>query len=159
MSRDVVESQRGNFEFAFSLLLRFVEVCPDDIWNGKFGGWPIWQQVYHSINALDFFVAEPGAEPAKGLVSRDIGSLSAIGEKPVSKADMRDFASRMKAAVDAYIASLTDASLSAKAEGASLRMGRETKHAGILVLLASHIFYHLGSCDAALRERGLKGVF
>lgn len=159
MSRAIVENQRGSFDFAFSLLQQFMEVCPDEIWNKKFGGWPIWQQVYHALSAVDFFISAPGAEPVKGLAPQDVGNLSVIGETPIAKDAMKTFANLVKSAADGYMNALTDADLTMVAEGATKRMGRETLHATIMALMVGHILYHLGSCDAALRENGMKGVF
>lgn len=159
MSRAIVENQRGSFDFAFSLIQQFMDVCPDVIWNKKFGGWPIWQQVYHALNAVDFFTSAPGAERVKGLVSPDVASLMAQGETPISKSDMKEFAARIKSAADGYMEALTDAGMAEVAEGATKRMGRETRHATVMALMVGHILYHLGSCDAALRENGMKGVF
>ena len=159
MSQAIVQNQRGSFEFAFSLMMQFVEVCPDATWNRNFGGWPIWQQVYHTLSAVDFFIASPGAEPVRGLVAPEVSSLKTVGEKPVTKDEMKAFASQVKAAADAYMDALTDVQLTEKAEGASTRMRRETLHATVVTLMSGHILYHLGTCDAALREQGLKGVF
>lgn len=159
MSRAIVENQRGSFDFAFSLIGQFMDVCPDDIWNKKFGGWPVWQQVYHALNAVDFFISEPGAEPVKELVSPEVGSLKAQGEEPVTKAAMKEFAALVKSAADGYMNALTDADMTQVAAGATARMGRETRHATVMALMVGHLLYHLGSCDAALREQGLKGVF
>ncbi|SBW01453.1 conserved hypothetical protein [uncultured delta proteobacterium] len=159
MSRAIVDSQRGNFTFAFSLILQFIDVCPDALWGKKFGGWPIWQQVYHALNAINFFIAAPGAEPVDPLTTPEVASLNAQGDKPVTKAAMKKFAARMKAAADGYMDALTDAGMLEKAEGASLRMKRDTTHASIMALMVGHLLYHLGSCDAALRENGMKGVF
>ena len=159
MSRAIVDNQRGSFDFAFSLMQQFMDVCPDEIWNKKFGGWPVWQQVYHALNAVDFFISEPGAEPVKALTTPDVASLKAQGDTPVSRADMKTFAALVKSAADGYMSALTDAAMLTKAEGASKRMGRETLHATVMALMIGHILYHLGSCDAALREHGLKGVF
>ncbi len=159
MSRAIVENQRGSFDFAFSLLLQFMDVCPDDIWNKKFGGWPIWQQVYHALNAIDFFISAPGAEPVKTLAPPEVGSLNAQGKSPISRADMKEFAALVKSAADGYMDALTDADMVQVAAGATQRMGRETLHATVMALMIGHILYHLGSGDAALRENGMKGVF
>lgn len=136
-----------------------MDVCPDDIWNKTFGGWPVWQQVCHTLGAVDFFIAAPGKATLKSLVPKEVSSLSVQGETPVSKADMKEFAALAKAAADGYLNALSDADLVTVAEGASARMGRETRHATIVAMMTGHILYHLGSCDAALRENGLKGVF
>lgn len=159
MSQAIVAIQRGSFDFAFSLMGQFIDVCPDEIWTKKFGGWPVWQQVYHALNAVDFFIAEPGAEPAKRLAAPEVGSLLAQGETPVSRDAMKQFAAQVKSAADGYMSALTDADMACVADGATKRMGRETLHATVMALMIGHILYHLGSCDAALREHGLTGVF
>ena len=159
MSRAIVENQRGSFDFAFSLLQQFMDVCPDEIWNKKFGGWPVWQQVYHALNAVDFFISEPGAEPVKALVSPEVGSLKEQGDKPVSRSGMKEFAALVKSAADGYMNALTDADMVRVADGATKRMGRETLHATVMALMVGHLPYHLGSCDAALRAHGPKGGF
>lgn len=159
MSQAIVQSQRGSFDFSFSLLMQFIDVCPDEIWNKKFGGWPVWQQIYHTLGAFQFFLSSPGTEAIAGLVAQDVGTLAVQGDSPVSKEAMKDFAAQVKAAADAFLSTLTDADLTAKAEAVSARMQRETPYATVMVMMSAHILYHLGSCDAALREHGLKGVF
>lgn len=159
MSRVIVDNQRGSFDFVFSLTLQFIDVCPGAIWGKKFGGWPVWQQVYHALNGVGFFIAAPGAELADALTTPEVASLNAQGDKPVTKAAMKKFAAQVKAAADGYMSALTDADMLTKAEGASLRMKRDTLHATVMALMIGHLLYHLGSCDAALRENGMKGVF
>ena len=159
MSEAIVKSQRGNFDFAFSLMMQFIDVCPDATWTKNFGGWPIWQQVHHTFAAVDFFISEPDAVPAESLVPQAVTFLATVGDTPVSKADMKAFAYKAKAAADEYMNTLTDAQLTQKATGASERMKRETTHASVMALMVGHLLYHLGTCDAALREQGLKGVF
>lgn len=158
MSHNIVQIQRGNFDFAHSLLLQFIDVCPQDLWVKKFGGWPLWQQVYHALAALEFFVAPVDAKLTKGLVPQEVSNLSSQGQEPVTKEAMQEFARQAKATADQYLETLTDADLSTKAQGASLRMQREITYGNIMIFLTAHIFYHLGTLDAALREQGLAGV-
>lgn len=159
MSREIIQSQRSNFDFAFSLLERFIDICPDAIWETRFGGWPVWQQAYHALTSIEFFILAPDRQPSAALAPGEVGSLAAVGGAPVARERMKAFAADMKNAADAYLDGLADSSLACKAEGASLRMGRDVTHAMVIILLAGHILYHLGSCDAALREQGRAGVF
>lgn len=159
MSRAIVEIQQGSFGFSFGLIEQFIDVCPDEIWGEKFGGWPVWQQIYHALDAIHFFVAAPDAAPVTGPAPQAVGSLAEQGGAPLSKAEIKAFAQEAKAASDAYMNGLTDELLPQLAEGASKRMGRDTPHAVVMALMSSHLLYHLGSCDAALRQNGLQGVF
>ena len=77
----------------------------------------------------------------------------------VSKEAMKAYGAAVKAAVDARVARLTDADLTRIQERVSKKIGRELTYGAIMVMLASHTTYHLGSCDAALRDHGLPGVF
>lgn len=162
MSRSIVTALQGSFARSFSLILQFIEVCPEDIWQQKFGGWPVWQQVYHTLASIDFFVLGLDEEHSKGLFAPEagnVGNFENTPEKGPSKAAMQEFAAVIKAKADAYIDGLLDADLSGKNRGFSARINMDMSHASTLSILSGHILYHLGSCDAALRERGLKGVF
>ena len=58
MSRDIVAALEQPYQRAWGLLAQFMEVCPDAIWAETNGGWPVWQQVAHTIAVLNFFILE-----------------------------------------------------------------------------------------------------
>jgi hypothetical protein len=159
MSREIVMAVQAPFQNAFGLLERFMEVCPDAVWKEKSGGWPVWQQIYHALGVLDFFVRREGEEPVPEPVGPGVRNLSRVSDDLLSKDELRELGSQHKARVEAYIARLTDADLARSNPDFSARIGREMTHGATLAMLASHTLYHLGSCDAALRNHGLEGVF
>ena len=157
MSRDIVMAVQAPFQHAYGLLERYIEVCPEDVWNEVNGGWPVWQQIYHAVTALDFF---SGGTPGGRLpCDPETGSLARVADGTVSKKEVAALAAAAKARADAYIAGLEDTDLAAKNERLSQIMGMDVTHGGVVGMLASHTLYHLGSGDAALRDHGLKGVF
>ncbi len=159
MSNAIVSAQKGNFDFAFSLAMQFIEVCPDEIWKEKFGGWPVWQQLYHGISVSEFFIVDEGAASDAGPCPAGM-TLSAVADAQApSKDAMKTYVQKIKGAVDAWMGKMNDAALPQKHEGASSRMKGDYSNANIMVLLTGHLLYHLGGCDAALRQHGLKGVF
>ena len=164
MSQAIINCQRAAFEHAYGLLVKFIEVCPEEIWKKKFGGWPVWQQVYHELACYQFFTLQDGETPEQGLYPPEVTNLQSTPNATPLKKDMLKYASRMKAKADAYINALRDADLPSVNQGLTARMKsvgkpHEFSHAQTLTLLAGHTLYHLGSGDAALREHGLKGVF
>lgn len=160
MSRDIVNAAQGSYRHAISLFDRFVEVCPDAVWNEKSGGWPVWQHMVHVLTAMDFFVRDEGEEPIPCPVDADTGRLVRVAEgSPLSRESLNTYALAVKARADAFIQALTDADLAMKREAVSKGMGRDMSNVAVLGLLADHIFYHLGYGDAALRNNGLAGVF
>ena len=159
MSNPQIAALTMPFERAHTLLLQFVDVCPDELWKTTFGGWPTWQQVAHTFGAYDYFTQQEGDAPFTPLCTREIAGLTVQGTEVISKQAVKDFAAQAKTRVDAYLARLTEKDLTARNDGFSTRKGADLTHAFTIGMLASHIFYHLGTCDAGLRERGLPGVF
>lgn len=159
MAADIVMAAQAPFQNAFSLLEKYMEVCPDPIWQETSGGWPVWQQIYHTLTTLDFFVGSPDDFPMPTPLNPGVGNLSESCPEPMSKDAMNKLAETCKARVEAYIGKLQDEDLAKPNPGLSARIGSNVPHVATLGMLASHTLYHIGSCDAALRNHGLKGVF
>ncbi|MDR2800666.1 MAG: DinB family protein, partial [Desulfovibrio sp.] len=120
---------------------------------------PVWQQYYHAFAVIPFFLREPD-EPEEPLPFAPlVGALKETMDNTPDKGTIKAFAGKMRDRALAYASSLDDTALSQKNEGLSKRFGRDMTHAGTLALIGSHLQYHLGSCDAALRENGIPGVF
>lgn len=136
-----------------------MDVCPDEIWVEKNGGWPVWQQLAHTIMVLDFFVLGENEQLLPVPCDMDALMLRTQDVPALGKTALRDYAATVKARVDNWIAGLEDADLARTNVVLSAKLGRETSYAATLVMLASHTDYHIGSCDAALRNHGLPGVF
>ena len=163
MSQAIIGGQRAAFEQAYALVTQFIEVCPEEVWAKKFGGWPIWQQVYHAL-CYQFLTLQDGEALEQELYPPEVGSFQSTPDAAPLKKDMLAYAARMKAQVDAYLNALRDVDLPGINQGLTARvkafgMPREFSHSQTLAMLSGHTLYHLGACDAALREHGLKGVF
>ena len=159
MSDCLVKSLAGNVQFAFSLVDKFLQVCPDEIWAKKFGGWPVWQQLYHPFASVDFFLRPQEAPPEPSLFEEGVAELKKTPDKTPDKALLAELIAKAQARVSLYLATLNDETLTKLNEGPSARMGREMTHAAVIALIVGHTMYHLGACDAALRESGMPGVF
>lgn len=159
MFQDVVKAMKGPVEMSFTLLDKFIDACPDDLWVEKKGGWPVWQQVYHAIGAVYLFIEAPGQTAPPPLVSPGVGALSEVASEAVGKAEIKAALNGAKALADKFLAGLDDGDLSKLNEPLFAKAKLKMSLAGTVSMLGGHTLYHLGSCDAALRERGLPGVF
>lgn len=159
MAREIVTAAQGPFLHAWGLLNAYVDACPDEIWAEKNGGWPVWQQIAHAVMVLDFFVLGEKDPLLPAPCDMDVLMLKTQGAPALGKAALREYAAAVKTRVDAWIAGLEDADLAGTNTALSAKLGRETSYAATLVMLASHTDYHIGSCDAALRDHDLPGVF
>ena len=155
----IVKSLSGNLQFTFSLVDKFLETCPDEIWRKKFGGWPVWQQIYHPFASVDFFLRPPEAPAEPPLFEEGVAELRLSPAQAPDKRVVGEFIAKAQARVSLYLATLNDETLTKLNEGPSARMGREMTHAAVIALIVGHTMYHLGACDAALRESGMPGVF
>jgi hypothetical protein len=159
MSTMIRDSLLDSVQHAFGLMNEFTDRCPDAVWTEKFGGWPIWQQCYHCFVVMNFFLRRHGDPVGDTLFPLSVGRLDEVSGETPSRQTMKAFVLKEQEAALRYARTLDDAALSEKNEGLSERFGRVMTHAGTLALIASHTMYHLGTCDAALRQRGLRGVF
>ncbi len=157
MSNAVIMAQKGAIDTSFTLLNKFIDICPDEIWAEKSGGWAVWQQVYHCVSAVKFFTGLNEGIPA--LADEDVAGLSKVAETTVGKDQVKKALSAAQATAEKYIASLTDADLTARNQSVYAAIEWDITHAFTLSMIAAHNLYHLGGCDAALRNRGLAGAF
>ena len=157
MSQAVIMSQKGAIDTSFTLLNQFTDVCPENIWAEKSGGWPVWQQVYHCVSAVKFFTGLDEGIPT--LADEDVSGLGKSAEETVSREKIKEALKAAQATVEKYVASISDDDLTKRNEAVYSAIQWDINHAFTLSMLAAHNLYHLGSCDAALRNHGLKGVF
>ncbi|MDR0881800.1 MAG: DinB family protein [Candidatus Adiutrix sp.] len=157
MSNAIILAQKGAIDKSFDLLNQFIETCPDNIWAENNGGWPVWQQVYHALSVVGFFTGFNEGLPA--LAEPEVASLKKTAPNTVARDQLKTALTAARATVEKYIASISDDDLTKRNEAVFAAVQWDITHAFTLSTLAGHNLYHLGSCDAALRDHGLKGVF
>ncbi|MDR0354536.1 MAG: DinB family protein [Deltaproteobacteria bacterium] len=157
MSREILETLVSSVEDSVNLLNKFIEVCPDDVWNDKAGAWPVWQHVAHVPSGTDFFM--PGQDvPIPAPLTPELVQFKAVGDVKVDKKVLSDYIVATQAKFKAFAATISDADLT-KPNQKCHAVGLEWNVGKTLAALAGHVMYHLGHCDACLRAKGLPGVF
>lgn len=161
MSHAIVNALKEPVNMSFGMVRQYIDICPENIWVETSGGWPVWQQVYHIISAVSFFTASADAAPPVALVEEKYCALQAPAPPTVviTRQDMQTALAQALQDIEALTAVLDDTQLTDRNEGFCQRLGIEVTMAATLTTLASHTLYHLGSCDAALRNHGLPGVY
>ncbi len=154
----VLRAFRDSFDSTYDKLEKAVELCPDDLWGKKVGGFLFWQQIYHTFTAIDFTILEPGDAPTQSLYPIEVGRLLRDEAEIPAKADILAVAATMKKAFHAWLGGMTEAKLAERNELRSQRFGREINNFHALVLLVGHGQFHVGECDAAFRDHGLGGL-
>ena len=119
MSNQTAKALSTSFGISFSLLKQFIKVCPKNIWEENFGGWPIWQQVYHALNAVDFFTMGAGLPASTPPLAEEAASLEAWAGDGLSQEKMLGYAAEMEEKGKAFLNSLNDTQLAQKNEALS----------------------------------------
>jgi hypothetical protein len=158
MSREIISALKAAADDSLGLVAKFVEVCPDDLWTAENGGWPLWLHLSHAVWGNDFFTPGESCPPPEDLTVEQI-RLVAPPTRPVAKAAFSAYLEKVKARTSVVLDALTDVDLPKINEKAKNVLKLDWSLARTLTLLSGHPLYHLGYCDAALRNRGLPGVF
>ena len=159
MSRDITNAIQAHYRHSWNLLTQLIDTCPDKVWNETRGGWPFWQQVAHVLAVLNFFTLAENEEPLPAPCDMATLMLKVQGSCVISKDAMRDYAEAVRVTVDGWLDGLSDGELAKVHTVLSKKIGRDVAFGAAIAMLASHTCYHIGSCDAALRDNGLPGVF
>lgn len=157
MANEFVKELESGVISAFASAERFLALCPDDVWQKKFGCWFVSQEFYHAMHATNRFVAalwdEKAADPCPKAGERF--PEEGVAAEQATKGQAGEFLANLKALVEKNAPTMRDADLLKTNEGASKRTGHPISNAATLVMVASHIMYHLGGCYAAARAQGL----
>lgn len=158
MSQDFVKVLRFGVGHALGLFDKFWTICPEDIWRKRDGGWPVGQQYYHILLASSMFLAGMGES---GIENPDPkgGQLGEDRDYCPSKDEAKKFFDNVSLGINKLLDSLDDEKLLQNNPRFSQMLGKEVNNAECLNLMVAHMLYHLGSCDAALRNEGLEGAF
>lgn len=155
MANQYVKQYQNAMEFALTLYDKFVEICPDEIWSEKFGGWPICQQCYHALWAAGMMMSSINGRQIVDPESRF--PLDSANKTMPAKQDVKGLIAGIKGAFSQLLEELENEALLQKDEPLSKRFGRPVTNGEALELLVCHMQYHLGACDAALRDKNLEG--
>jgi hypothetical protein len=160
MSKNIVNALVAQYQRAAGFYDKFIEICPDKIWAGTSGKFPVWQTVYHALQCIPFFLGpKDGAPEVPPLYPLEVLLFQDLSLAPADKRTLAAHAGAMNACAEKFFNSITDADLSKKHEGFSSRINFDTTNAGVITGLSGHHMYHFGACDAALRAGGLEGLF
>ncbi|MDR0548861.1 MAG: DinB family protein [Deltaproteobacteria bacterium] len=142
----------------FGMQAKFLEACPEDLWVQKFANWPIWQYFWHVLWINDRFL--PGPITPNPAGTTDDSALFKTQNDPVLPlAEAVKGWTAQKPKTDAFIRSLSDKDLLARNEDVFKLIGVDWTNVVSVIKLHSHAFYHLGTFDAALRGKGLAGIY
>lgn len=142
---------------AIDLLDAAVDNCPDELWDKEYGGYVYWRLIYHTLASVWLFLARDGFHGNNTeLFTSTAGMLSdEYKDKTPDKGVLKRVAEEARNHVKVYFDSIDESILDTEV---SFRE-RKVTVAELIVSTTAHMMYHVGACDAALRDNGGKSVF
>ena len=145
------------FHDYLNYLEKDIKNCPDELWEKKFGGDFIWQQMFHVIAGTAGMMYE-NMEMPKFPIPSEVTFLKQVPDMPEpvdyngphGKDIMLESLKITRAHINDYFNKLDDRDLFVDTDFLGLKLSLYRK----IEIIASHIMYHVGAMDCALREHG-----
>ena len=154
-SEPIIQCFQEEFDRFWGMFEQQIALCPDDLWDRPAGGYPVWQQMAHTIACVEMFALPDPATPTRIIGARfsmETVMFAPSAEK-AGKEEMLRLSRQAKDLGDAFLSSLTTASLTAPHARTSARRGTPQTMQNAAIALVRHCAYHVGCCDAVSRDQ------
>lgn len=141
--------QNRHYVPSLEMLTRIVELCPDDLWDDKSQGPPLWQIVYHTLaGSWVWFrpVGSPFQEPPLG---EEIAELKTVPAECLSKEEVLLFAEEVRERADSFFAAV-----GGKLTEPCWFINKVT-NMDIVLCQVRHIQHHVGYLNRLMSEVGI----
>ncbi len=156
MKRLTSEALRNQFDSTLHMARVLVKICPDPVWASSCHGVPFWQQVFHFVYYIDFWMREAydGGE-WRVMVFEDAYSTDLYAESYEGLFLSRDKMLAYLEAIQRKTARIFDG-LNDEALGVAVTVDDQRySYADVIVGQIRHIMYNIGYLNGILREKGL----
>jgi len=69
-----LDACRMNYDAIFAMLKEIIKLCPDELWNVRTDEPPFWQQMYHTLSGIDFYMGDSPESLRKPSFDKDEAS-------------------------------------------------------------------------------------
>ena len=148
---------RDQFFSCYQMLETLVEVCPDDVWIGRYNDIPFWYQVYHTVYFVDYWFRADSAGagfPSVPLDSRIPPEFEHDVPEgiSVSRDSMREYLRLIREKLTCLFASIKESDLTLPA----FEQEPEVTLLDAVFSQTRHVMYNLGYCNGILRQQNLE---
>lgn len=100
-----------------------MKCIPDELWNKRYDGIPMWKYLYHTLYSMDRWYINPcdSAYENPAFHTETLADLNVIpGEERVERSQMENYFFRIRDKIQGYTAGLEDYELSQNPEGCDM---------------------------------------
>lgn len=150
---DYTEILIRHFKPSFEMLKKIVDYCPDNLWNKINGGFPFWQQIYHTLEGINYWFNDKDEYRIINF-SKDVSPDLDIKSKDfLTKDEIKKYSNDIQNRIDDFLRKTNDKILLSKSN-----LTDKLTIMDIILMQIRHLQYHIGHCNSILRSNNIKPV-
>ena len=156
MKRLITEALRNQFDSAFHMARLLVKVCPEKIWATSYNEVPFWQQVFHYVYFIDFWMRERYDDCEwRTMIFDNVYTTDLFADSYeglfISQDKMLEYLDVIQMKTTNMFHNLNDEKLSSSI----FNNDPQYTYTDVIVGQIRHIMYNVGYINGILRELGL----
>lgn len=156
MKRLITEALRNQFNSTFHMACVLVKICPKKIWAASYNGVPFWQQVFHYVYFIDFWMRERyDCSEWRTMIFEDAYTTDLYADSYerlfISQGKMLEYLDAIQTKTTCIFDNLNDERLSASV----YNNDSQYTYTDVILGQIRHIMYNIGYLNGILRELGL----
>lgn len=141
---------RNDYHAVFQMIRRTIELCTDALWGDRTDEPPFWQQAYHTIWAVDFYLSDsPKSHSKPSFVEAEATNLKHISTATPSRQQIGDYLEQVSKKCDAVLGKLTPDDL----EGENTFPWTGPTPAHRMIYNIRHAQHHVGWLNSMLSRK------
>ncbi|NHJ31795.1 MAG: DinB family protein [Asgard group archaeon] len=137
---------KNEYHALIQMLQKEIKLCTEELWNKEIDEPPFWQQVYHTIYYLDFYLGDnPKKRPERFTVRENLNEKM---DEILTKKELLDYLASVKEKCDQVLKELTMEKLEEK--NSYFWTGPTLAHR--LIYNIRHSQHHIGRLNSILRR-------
>lgn len=156
MNRIITEALRNQFDSTFHMARILVKICPEEIWATSYNDVPFWQQVFHYVYYIDFWMRESIDDNEwRTMIFEDAYTTDLYADSYeglfISQGKMLEYLDAIHNKTTSLFDNLSDGKLSASV----FYNSPQHTYTDVIIGQIRHIMYNNGYLNGILRELGL----
>ena len=130
------------------MLENIINICPDDLWEKNKGGNVFWQQIFHALCGINFWMRQSNEQFVEPFSERKLHpELEQDSESILSRMELLTYKEKVKSIANQFLENKDDLWLYHNS-----LVYDKIKNIEILYMQIRHLQYHVGHCEGILRE-------
>ncbi|MDL2229061.1 hypothetical protein LJC14_02310 [Treponema sp. OttesenSCG-928-L16] len=155
---------KERFDLYFKQVEEIIELCPEDLWNKKASGYTFSHQLVHALGNIYLWLRDEKISFFDGIAD-GINGLSINNELDMESEDLNNGAYSKKDVLEIYRGTKDQCAKWFKDKDDTwlllpikMDIGSDNvfTNFAVTIQMSEHIMYHIGHCEAILREHNIK---